>query len=221
MPTVTRIPRMQALPPIISGRCVMRSSVSMHGLPVRRFCNITAKERTSYASCLPPHPTGRWTGSRAKTYILGLMHGLFDHLTRAAIVIESASVVEFLAGILRDTAFSSGAIANTETLPQRDDAPARSPCPKADRQCLKNSQQLTEQGPRRHNHWIGTTETINRYKRNVNYCLKSMFCLCLMLEVGQRVRQPSVASLYLNQKPGLAIADYEKIHLAFELVAQV
>ena len=86
---------------------------------------------------------------------------------------------------------------------------------------LSKSQQLTEQGPRRHHHWIGATETINRYERNLNYCLKSMFCLSLMLEVGQRVRQSSVASLYLDQKPGLSIAHDEKIHLAFELVAEL
>jgi hypothetical protein len=33
--------------------------------------------------------------------VLGLMHGLFDELTRAATVHEFASVVDFLAGILR------------------------------------------------------------------------------------------------------------------------
>src|ERR1700726_1427506 len=97
----------------------------------------------------------------------------------------------------------------------------RSKPPPWRRECLNNSQQLTEQGPRRHHHWIGATETINRYERDLNYCLKSMFCLRLMLEVGQRVRQSSVAGLYLDQKPGLAIAHDEKIHLAFELVAQV
>src|SRR5579863_9354993 len=91
----------------------------------------------------------------------------------------------------------------------------------ARRECLSNSQQLTEQGPRRHHHWIGATETINGYERELNYRLKSMFCLGLMFEVGQRVRQSSVAGLYLDQKPGLAVAHDEKIHLAFELVAQV
>jgi hypothetical protein len=70
-----------------------------------------------------------------------------------------------------------------------------SQCPKADRQCLKNSQQLAEQGPCWHHHWIGTTETINRYERKVNYRLKNMLCVGVMLEVGQRLRQSSVAKM--------------------------
>src|ERR1700737_4520228 len=59
-------------------------------------------------SCLPPYRTGSKDGFSGEDddenghYVLWLIDGLFDDLVRAAIVLESASVVDFLAGILRE-----------------------------------------------------------------------------------------------------------------------